>query len=76
MDAVLTLQVPDLAGNRGFVIAATTDRAMLLTFRRFILQRYRERLENTADATVRELRSYDLQRVHRALDAFVPEDTA
>lgn len=73
MNAVLTLQVPDISGGRGVLIAATADQSMLLAFRRHMLQRYETRVEEADGEVVRQLRLLDLERLRRSLDAVIPE---
>ena len=71
--ALLTLQVPDLAQNRGVIIAASADEGLLLAFRRHMLRRAETMVEEADDEMIRQLRMLDLERLRRSLDAVIPE---
>jgi hypothetical protein len=74
MNVVLTLQAPDIERRQGLIIAATTNREMLLLFRRHILAENERRVRDAQDDTMKALFAIDYERVRLALDMTVPEE--
>lgn len=73
VNAVLTLQVPDLERGRGSIVAATTDPMMLRVFKRHILAQYEARVREASDEQLRRLRLVEYRLVTEALNLCIPD---
>jgi len=74
MSTILTLQIADVGGRRGLIIAATADPEMLQLFRAHVLRQRQAQVTQASDPLLKQLRQFDYDRLKRAMDAVLPED--
>jgi hypothetical protein len=69
---ILTLQLP--RGGRGIPIATTADMEVLRCFKRVVIQEWRMKSE-TGDDVEAMIARLELERVIKAFDVFIPDQT-
>ena len=72
MDCILTLEIPKV-GKHSVAIAATTDRSVLVAFKRSVVSSYANAFARAESDTERLFRRSQLEHMRRVLDVIIPE---